>query len=42
MFAKHIVIVAMAHPEARAVASRTADAEAPTPAPPAAPHTMNT
>lgn len=32
----------MAQPEASAVESSTAEADAPTPAPPAAPHTMNT
>lgn len=42
IFSKHIVRVAMAQPEASAVVSSTADAEAPTPAPLAAPQTINT
>lgn len=42
MCEKHCVNVATAKPEAKAVASKTDETLAPTPAPAAAPHTMNT
>ena len=42
MCAKHCVNDVIAKPDANAVAKRTDDTLAPTPAPAAAPHTMNT
>lgn len=42
MWIKHWVKVAIAKPDASAVAKRTDDILAPTPAPAAAPQTMNT
>lgn len=42
MCEKHCVKVVTTNPDAKAVASSTDDMDAPTPAPAAAPHTMNT
>lgn len=42
MCRKHCVSAIMEKPDDRAVASRTEDTLAPTPAPAAAPHTINT
>lgn len=42
MWEKHCVRVVIANPDANAVANNTDDTLAPTPAPAAAPHTINT
>lgn len=42
MWEKHCVRVVTTNPDDSAVANKTDDTDAPTPAPAAAPHTMNT
>lgn len=42
MWEKHCVKVVTTNPDDSAVANKTDDTDAPTPAPAAAPHTMNT